>query len=460
MKKIVLFIALAASLGNCLQAQDTLWMKPAPLGNYYYNDWLDTTTRYATAWESMPVDVIAKRFVTKDTLQVYGIAAMMTHPNAFLFIPSDRFPTLQDYLNYKYPRNPTLDNCEEKLLLYQYHGSGPTSMQLMGDSLSVQYYDVTHWMMSNTSPISYFDTFPKPVYERYYPEPQTVYDTFYAGYTQSYFEFVESYDDILRDTYFIPKFWRPEFYCFYFTTASNHNILDYEEHMAWLRRESPYLPATWDFRPGDSLGTLFIFPIIAPPDTTVNPGDTVINSGDTVFTGEVILHSGNTVIVPPGSTLVIGGDTLVNTGDTLTITLGDTIVIGGNTFVLNPGDTLFVSSGGFLIVNPDGTIVIGSGSTVVVNTGSGDDPGVGLRQTDMLYRYTAVSPNPATGKVRITSSFGLTQINVYDTKGRLLRTLPATGLKADLDVSSWPSGTYLLRITTPVGSTTKKLLIR
>jgi len=30
----------------------------------------------------------------------------------------------------------------------------------------------------------------------------------------------------------------------------------------------------------------------------------------------------------------------------------------------------------------------------------------------------------------------------------------------DLDVSSWPSGTYLLRITTPTGTTTKKLLIQ
>ena len=89
-----------------------------------------------------------------------------------------------------------------------------------------------------------------------------------------------------------------------------------------------------------------------------------------------------------------------------------------------------------------------------------DTTHVGLHQTDMLRLYTSVSPNPATGKARVTSSFGLTQIDVYDTRGRLLHSLPATGLKADLDVSSWPRGTYLLRIQTPAGPTTKKLLVQ
>ena len=73
---------------------------------------------------------------------------------------------------------------------------------------------------------------------------------------------------------------------------------------------------------------------------------------------------------------------------------------------------------------------------------------------------TAVMPNPATNKVRVTSSFGLTRIETYDAKGRLVQTLPASGLKADLDISTWPRGTYLLRIFTPAGPTTKKLLIQ
>ena len=71
-----------------------------------------------------------------------------------------------------------------------------------------------------------------------------------------------------------------------------------------------------------------------------------------------------------------------------------------------------------------------------------------------------LTPNPATGEVRIASGIEMMQIEVYDEKGGLLHTLPATGLKADLDVSSWPRGTYLLRILTPAGPTTKKLLVQ
>ena len=90
----------------------------------------------------------------------------------------------------------------------------------------------------------------------------------------------------------------------------------------------------------------------------------------------------------------------------------------------------------------------------------GDTTGVGIQGVNLLYRYTSVQPNPATDKVRVTSSFGLTRIEAYDLRGRLLFETPASGLKADLDVSSWPRGTYLLRISTPAGPTTKKLLVQ
>ena len=36
----------------------------------------------------------------------------------------------------------------------------------------------------------------------------------------------------------------------------------------------------------------------------------------------------------------------------------------------------------------------------------------------------------------------------------------ASGLQATLDVASWPAATYLLRITTPMGTVTKKLIVR
>ena len=61
-------------------------------------------------------------------------------------------------------------------------------MQQLGDSLPVHpvYTQPTHYMMSYRQPPAniYFDTAAKPIYERYFSTPQTVHDTFFAGYTQ------------------------------------------------------------------------------------------------------------------------------------------------------------------------------------------------------------------------------------------------------------------------------------
>jgi len=77
----------------------------------------------------------------------------------------------------------------------------------------------------------------------------------------------------------------------------------------------------------------------------------------------------------------------------------------------------------------------------------------------MLERYTAVMPNPASGKVRVTSSFGLSGIEVFDGQGRCVHEAPAAGYQTAFDVSSWPRGTYLVRIHTPMGTTTRKLTV-
>ena len=189
-------------------------------------------------------------------------------------------------------------------------------------------------------------------------------------------------------------------------------------------------PSRWIFY-DSSRFLFFIFPIIAPPDTTANPSDTtVVNPNDTV------INLGDTIIVLPGDTLIIGGDTLVNTGDTVIVTPGEPIIIGGDTIVVNPGDSV--------IVNPGNSLSI-------------------IRQDDLIYRYTSLQPNPASDKVKVLSSFGISCIEAYDLRGRLVytNTFKHSHIHTfSLDVSSWPRGTYLLRILTPAGPTTKKLLIQ
>lgn len=79
---------------------------------------------------------------------------------------------------------------------------------------------------------------------------------------------------------------------------------------------------------------------------------------------------------------------------------------------------------------------------------------------DLVYRYTAVQPNPATEKVRVTSSFGLGRIEAYDESGRRVFGTTASGMVATIDVASWKKGVYLLRIATGAGPTTKRLIVK
>jgi hypothetical protein len=75
--------------------------------------------------------------------------------------------------------------------------------------------------------------------------------------------------------------------------------------------------------------------------------------------------------------------------------------------------------------------------------------------------HTTLYPNPARGTVEIFSSQPLTHIEIVDALGRVTDTRPlAPQNTATLDVSSWPRGTYLLRIHTPLGTATKKLLVQ
>ena len=83
-----------------------------------------------------------------------------------------------------------------------------------------------------------------------------------------------------------------------------------------------------------------------------------------------------------------------------------------------------------------------------------------VTEADMVSRYVTVQPNPAEKEARVLSSFGLERIEAYDGGGRQVLAREASGLAATIDVSSWPCGTYLLRITTPMGTTTKKLLVQ
>lgn len=71
-------------------------------------------------------------------------------------------------------------------------------------------------------------------------------------------------------------------------------------------------------------------------------------------------------------------------------------------------------------------------------------------------------PNPASGRVEVTSSLPMTRIEATDAQGRKVSEFrtPNSEFKVTLDVTPWPAGAYFLRILTPTGVTTKKLLVK
>ncbi len=90
-------------------------------------------------------------------------------------------------------------------------------------------------------------------------------------------------------------------------------------------------------------------------------------------------------------------------------------------------------------------------------TATGDT--LGVAEASLLDRLTGVMPNPAAEKARVVSSFGMSMVKVYNASGALVHTQRADGLYVDLDVSRWPAGTYLVRIHTPQGIATKRLVV-
>ena len=70
-------------------------------------------------------------------------------------------------------------------------------------------------------------------------------------------------------------------------------------------------------------------------------------------------------------------------------------------------------------------------------------------------------PNPAHDRVEVVSSWEMTLIEVVDALGRVAGSFPQGGATtAALDLTALPRGACLLRIHTPLGTATKKLLLQ
>ena len=367
MKKIFFFTLIVMAIEASPFAQDTLHLA-GPKNNYFCNNWLDSAS--FCRWEHRngymyPGDAVAKFFQTKNPIRVYGIAAILLNP--WDDFNGDTVSFIGTYID------TCRCHCSSSLRLYQYDSSVAESMVPLGDSLPVfATDDASYYLdmgMSGPSPMSSSDNddggrFPLyPVFERFFPTPQTVNNIFYTGICFHQDWTVNDFGWSTTVQYSQLPFYLPLFVSNDTNDWIENNAMHYIEKDPMTNDIDTTWIFTWN-RPG----YMFIFPILTPaPDTTVNPTDTAVN----------------------------------------------------------PGDSL------------------------------------AIRPNDLIYRYTNVAPNPARNSVRITSSFGISRIEAYDLRGRRIYESPQLStFSFPLSTIDWPRGTYLLRITTPAGTTTKKLLIQ
>ena len=82
---------------------------------------------------------------------------------------------------------------------------------------------------------------------------------------------------------------------------------------------------------------------------------------------------------------------------------------------------------------------------------------VGIGDTP-LSRHTHLVPNPAHESVLVNTGYTLRRIEVYNSRGILVYSEPAWGMTATIDLTGWPSGSYIVVVGTQKGRTAKVLV--
>lgn len=86
----------------------------------------------------------------------------------------------------------------------------------------------------------------------------------------------------------------------------------------------------------------------------------------------------------------------------------------------------------------------------------GNDQGVGVEEQSPI--AVAVTPNPTTDKVMVEANIAEGQIVVFDMLGKQMLTAPLANGRAELDVSAFAKGVYVVRISSKAGTSTIKLV--
>ena len=98
----------------------------------------------------------------------------------------------------------------------------------------------------------------------------------------------------------------------------------------------------------------------------------------------------------------------------------------------------------------------------VVDTTRGGGEHNAVDERASANRFVVVAPNPTKGEVKVTSSVGMTRVEVYSTDGvKVVEMSTATGeMQVKMDVGHLSAGNYVVRVYTPVGLAIKRLIVQ
>lgn len=303
MKKSVVFLLIVLQ-PLFVAAQVTLHANHLP-ENYYYTYWLevDSTSQFVVSESAYVLSpkVHAKQFITKDSLQVWGVAASLETLTLFVvewdqYGPDGEWVHMVDSSSYYSTLNQMCDTSdyEEAYEFFGLYRRVSDTLQLISPQLKVNIKTtpVTYYLDLGTEELRYYPgrrTRPFPVYELYFEKPITIssFDTFYIGMTSR----IYYRDDKCASNKFYtwPICWR--------TVVPRPGPTSCPDGIAYY--QSNPAPGFWNFYP-TSPWLYYIFPIMDTLhrndyiDTTSHGNtDTVSHGGDgnTVGIGNSPLES-------------------------------------------------------------------------------------------------------------------------------------------------------------------------
>ena len=74
--------------------------------------------------------------------------------------------------------------------------------------------------------------------------------------------------------------------------------------------------------------------------------------------------------------------------------------------------------------------------------------------------YTYVFPNPANENITVQSSFKIQGIEIFNEQGQKVLETKPNAYNTTIDVSSYPKGTYIVKIITKSGTANKKIIVQ